>query len=186
VIHTKKKGISMKTITTIRYLLAGLMLTLLMVGCANAPRLPTDTTSTVIMLRHAERTQITKELTEAGSARAQALPGALQDLSIAAIYSPNLKRNIDTAMPLSKQLGIDITLIEQGKSWESVANRLVSEHPGKSVLWVGNRGNLIQLYALLGGKGEPPLEYGEIVILHVSGGQQTEEERRHFGNLFYN
>lgn len=176
----------MKTIRTIPYLFAGILLGLLMVGCATKPQLSADVSSSVIMLRHAERTQITKELTEAGRERAAALPEALKDLPIAAIYSPNLTRNIDTAMPLSQKLGIDITLIEEGVSWQEVAKRLVSEHPGKSVLWVGNRGNLIQLYSLLGGRGEPPLEYGEIVILRVSGSQPTEEERRHFGNLFYN
>jgi hypothetical protein len=175
----------MNRIRTIRQLLVLMMLTLLTVGCASGPQLPTDALSTVVMVRHAERTQITKELTEAGRQRAAALPGALEDLPIVAIYSPNLKRNIATAIPLANQLGIDITLIEEGMSWEAVAQRLVSDHPGKTVLWVGNRGNLINLYALLGGKGEPPLEYGEIVILRVSGGKPSEEERRHFGNLYY-
>ena len=176
----------MKTIKTIPYLLAGIVVLFTLAGCANKTLLPTDASSSVIMLRHAERTQITKELTEAGRERAAALPGALQDLSITAIYSPDLKRNIDTAMPLSQKLGIKINLIEKGTSWESVAQRLVSDHPGKTVLWVGNRGNLIQLYSLLGGTAEPPLEYGEIVILRLTEGRSTEEERRHFGNLFYN
>lgn len=171
---------------SIRLSLAFTVLALLLAGCASGPQLPTDTVSRVVMIRHTERTQVTKELTEAGRERAAALPGALQDLPIAAIYSPDLKRNIATAMPLSKDRGIDITLIQEGTSWEAVAQRLVSDHPGKTVLWVGNRGNLISLYALLGGSNEPPLEYGEIVILRVSGDRPVQEERRHFGNLYYN
>lgn len=177
---------ALNTNTIIHRLLIGLLAGLMLAGCAGTTLLPQDASSTVIMVRHAERTQITKELTEAGRERAAALPGALQDIPIAAIYSPDLRRNIDTAMPLSKQLGIDITLIKQDASWEEVAKRLLTEHPGSNVLWVGNRGNLIQLYALLGGPAEPPLEYGEMVILRVTGGRPTQEERRHFGNLFYN
>lgn len=176
----------MRTIRSIRFLLAFVVLTLLVAGCASGPQLASDVTTTVIMVRHTERTQITKELTEAGRERAAALPAVLEDLPVAAIYSPDLKRNIGTAMPLSNQRGVDITLIEDGESWEAVAGRLASEHPGKAVLWVGNRGNLIKLYALLGGKGEPPLEYGEIVILQITAGRANAEERRHFGNLYYN
>ena len=176
----------MRTIKSIRLLLAPVILALLLAGCASGPQLSSDVTGTVVMVRHTERTQITKELTEAGRERAAALPAVLEDLQIAAIYSPNLKRNIDTAMPLSKKRGVDITLIDDGESWADVARRLASEHPGKAVLWVGNRGNLINLYALLGGKGEPPLEYGEIVIMRVVGGKAAEEERRHFGNLYFN
>lgn len=171
---------------SIHLLLALLISALLLAGCASGPQISSDVTSTVIMVRHTERTQITKELTEAGRERAAALPAALKDQQIAAIYSPNLKRNIGTAMPLSNQRGVDITLIDDGESWADVAQRLASEHPGKAVLWVGNRGNLINLYALLEGKGEPPLEYGEIVIMRVVGGKTVEEERRHFGNLYYN
>ena len=176
----------MRTIRSIRLLLALIIVVLLSAGCASGPQLSSDVTSTVVMVRHTERTQITKELTKAGRERAAALPAALEDLQFAAIYSPNLKRNIDTAMPLSKKRGVDITLIDDGESWADVARRLASEHPGKAVLWVGNRGNLINLYALLGGKGEPPLEYGEIVIMRVVGGKAAEEERRHFGNLYFN
>ena len=161
-------------------------LSLLFVGCATRIQALENTTTTVVLIRHAEKAAITKQLTDAGHDRAAALPEAVADLQIVAIYSPNLARNLDTARPLADKLALEINVVADEQSWEAVAQSLISDHPGKTVLWVGNRGNLIKLFALLGGKGEPPLEYGQISILRVSANANTQVEKRHFGNKFYN
>ena len=143
---------------------AGLVLS----GCASdlIVKSKSGTTTTLIMLRHAERTTFGKILTDKGRARAAALPAALQGTHIDSIYSPNLSRNRNTVAPLAKQRGISVTILEP--TWTSgYAARLIDKNPGKTVLWVGNFKNLNEIYADIGGQGDPPLSYGDLYIIRV-------------------
>ena len=68
----------------------GLVMVLLLSGwvaaCSGgAPRAMDGTETTIIMVRHAERTEITKVLTEKGHARAQDLVKAVEDMDISTI-----------------------------------------------------------------------------------------------------
>ena len=140
-------------------------------------RSPSGTTTTVILIRHADRNLFSSNLNEAGRARAAALPAAVANFDIEAIYSPNLKRNLDTVKPLARQRGIKIKVIKDSR----VATRLVNEQPGKVVLWVGNSANLEEIYRNLGGEGRAPLSYGDLYILRVPDKGETEVVKRHFG-----
>ncbi|MCU7843194.1 MAG: histidine phosphatase family protein [Candidatus Thiodiazotropha sp. (ex Monitilora ramsayi)] len=167
-------------------LLAILSASLLMTAaCTSKIVTQEGVTTTVVLIRHAEKTAVTKVLTEGGHKRAAALPDAVSDLDIVAIYSPNLVRNIDTAKPLAKVRNLEITVIEDDPDWEAVTQRLLSDHPGKTVLWVGNRGNLIHIYAHLGGTDEAPLEYGDLYVVTVDGQGNTNVDKRHFGSHYY-
>ena len=160
----------------------GLLISAMLVaGCSSRVLSPEGTTTTVVLIRHAERTTITKELTEAGRARAAALPAAVADLDIVAIYSPNLSRNIDTVKPLAAERKLEIILVDAKPDVVEVTQRLLMEHPGKTVLWVGNTTNLDRIYPDLGGIGEPPIEYGDLYILHVPDQGDTEVIMKHFG-----
>lgn len=167
-------------------LLGTLLCVTLTAGCASRILSPEGTTTTVVLIRHAERTAITKELTEGGRARAEELPSAVADLDIVAIYSPNLSRNIDTVKPLAAKLGLEIELVARTHNTEEITKRLISEHPGKTVLWVGNQGNLVRIYSRLGGTGEAPLYYGDLYVLRVPDRGDTQVIKRRFGNTFYN
>ena len=158
---------------------------LLIEGCATRVMSPEGTTTTVVLIRHTERTAITKELTEGGRARAAALPAAVADLNFVAIYSPDLSRNIDTAKPLAAERGLEITLVAARPDAEQVSRRLVEDLPGKTVLWVGNMGNLVRIYPKLGGTGEPPLAYGDLYILKVPDQGQTQVIKRRFGSDYF-
>ena len=68
-----------------------------------------ETTTTVILIRHAERDNFFN-ITAQGLERAKALIDTVSDMGITAIYSPDLERNLDTVRPLARHLGIDITL----------------------------------------------------------------------------
>jgi len=151
-------------------------------GCSSRIYSPEGSTTTVVLIRHAERTIITKELTDAGIARAESLPAALKDLNIAAIYSPNLSRNINTVMPLAKDLNLEIILVDAKPDVTEVARRLLHDFPGKTVLWVGNTSNLDRIYPDLGGSGTPPIEYGDLFILHIPDKGFTQTVKRHFGD----
>jgi hypothetical protein len=142
----------------------------LLVGCASNTlvRSPSGTTTTLILLRHAERTMVGEEqgtdLSDKGLARAAALPAALEGRHIDAIYSPHLKRNLATVAPLAKQRGLSVKVIGASQ----VAARLVGENPGKTVLWVGNKDNLDDIYEDVGGEGPPPIAYGDLYIVRVA------------------
>ncbi len=140
-------------------------------------RSPSGTTTTVILVRHADRNMFSPDLNETGRARAAALPKAVAKFDIKAIYSPDLKRNLDTAKPLAQLRGIKIKVIKDSQ----VASRLVNENPGKVVLWVGNSANLEEISRDLGGEGRAPLSYGDLYILRVPDKGETEVIKRHFG-----
>ena len=85
----------------------------LLSGCANnlIIRSPSGTTTNLILLRHADRNVLSKDLDDGGRARAAALPAALEGIQIDAIYSPDFSRNLDTVAPLAKQRGLTVKVI---------------------------------------------------------------------------
>jgi len=137
---------------------------MILAGCA-APEIksPPGTVTTLILLRHADRNPLQENLTEEGRARAAALPAALADVPIDAIYTLQIQRNLDTAQPLARARNLAIKVIEESY----IAPRLVRENPGKSVVWVGNTDNLEVIYRDLRGDGPPPSRYGDIFIVKL-------------------
>jgi phosphohistidine phosphatase SixA len=154
----------------------------LLSGCAGDSliRPPSGTTTTLVMLRHAERPPWGSELTEQGRARAATLPAALRGIHLDAIYSANFSRNRDTVTPLAKQRGLPVKILKKSAA-ASFAARLVRDNPGKSVLWVGNTGNLKEIYADIGGEGAPPLNYGDLYIVRVPDKGPLQVTRSHYG-----
>ncbi len=69
--------------------------------------------STILIVRHAEKADATKDpdLSEAGRARAEALAKTLKDANITAIYATEFKRTQQTAAPLAKALGITVATL---------------------------------------------------------------------------
>ncbi len=158
-------------------------LSIIVVGCASALHSKPGTTTTVILIRHADRDDL-GELTAQGHARARALVDAVGNMDIAAIYSPDLSRNIDTVKPLALHLGIDITYTPKvsmpmvGK----IANEILTKYAGRTVLWVGNvSGNLQAIYHRLGGKDRGPLDYGQLFILTIPDQGPTRVAKSSFG-----
>jgi hypothetical protein len=149
-----------------------------LVGCAQMPAGPAPgVTTTVILLRHAERPTFGENLTEAGRARAAALPAAVAKYDIAAIYSPDMARNRETARPLAEARGLVIKTVNE---WDAL-DHMLNEQPGKVVMWVGNTGNLTKIYEQLGGTGRPPVGYGDLFIVAVREGRAATVTESHFG-----
>ncbi len=69
--------------------------------------------STILIVRHAEKADATKDpdLSEAGRARSEGLAKTLRDANITAIYATEFKRTQQTAAPLAKALGITVTIL---------------------------------------------------------------------------
>ena len=136
-------------------------------ACMTTMHSQPGTTTTVIMIRHADRNLTGSKLTERGIKNAQALVKELGHMNIAAIYSPDLVRNLETVRPLAKHLGINISKVGDEPDEQQVVLTIIEKHAGQTVLWVGNSYNLPEIYRLLGGKGGPPLKYGDLFILTV-------------------
>jgi len=115
--------------------------------------------TTLIVLRHADRYE--EDLNARGIARAAALPGALAGMAIDKIYSPDLKRNLDTAAPLASERGLTITT----RATNNVARGLFTQSPGKTIVWVGNKGNINAIWDDIGAQDPPPLAYGDLFIV---------------------
>lgn len=128
-----------------------------------------ETTTTVILIRHAERDNF-MILNAQGREHAQALVSAAGDMGITAIYSPDLERCLDTVTPLANHLGVGITLTPKiGKETvDKIVREILSAHKGEVVLLVANgSGNLRSLHQRLGGTGDGPYPYGDLYIYTI-------------------
>jgi len=137
---------------------------------AETVKIPEGTT--LIVLRHADRFE--DNLNKRGIARAAALVPALEGIAIDRIYSPGLQRNLDTVAPLAKQR--DITVIRHPTS--GVAKGVVAANPGRTILWVGNKTNLRNLWKDIAAQDPPPLEYGDLFIVTRGAQGQPVIDRR--------
>jgi hypothetical protein len=173
----------MKEETQLRFIKMRQVLTILLLGtllfggfscvAGNVKSAP-ETTTTIILIRHAEKRQQVHDgsyLLPEGQARARALVDVGTTMGITAIYSPKLGRNLETVQPLADELGLEITVKEGLNMFgvDEVADEILSTHPGGVVLFVGNvSGNLMAMHAYLGGKGKGPVNYGDMAIFKIS------------------
>lgn len=160
-----------------RIAIASLVILLCAGFAATTGMATSQATTTIILLRHAERDVLAEDLNEDGQNRAIALVSALADVPVDAIYSPPLTRNLDTVVHLARDRGIEVTLIEP----IGVAAQLLDGNAGKTVMWVGNTTNLPGIYADLGGSGEPPVKYGDLFFLRLGPGGEVAVTRSRYG-----
>jgi hypothetical protein len=162
------------------------LLLISLIACNDIPT-PTivskpGTTTTIIMVRHAERDPGTDPpLNAEGIARAQILADVLGQNGVTAIYTMDAIRNRQTAQPIAAKLGLIPALVPVAQllDTKALAKRLVTEwlskHSGGVVLWIGNlgstttgqNGTLEEVYRLLGGTGNPPNRYQDLYMIVV-------------------
>jgi hypothetical protein len=128
----------------------------------------------LILVRHADRDPNETDLNAIGRARAAALPGVLEDLPLDVIIIPDLRRNADTAAPLARQRGLTPRVRVPDAS---LAAALAEAADGRSAIWIGNVGNLSQLWDAYRLPGAPPVQYGEIAILTARNGTWQLQQR---------
>ncbi|MDJ0823838.1 MAG: histidine phosphatase family protein [Paracoccaceae bacterium] len=146
-------------------------------ACATAPAttsrpLALAPNSTLIVVRHADRTG--EDLSALGRRRAQALVQALEGMPLDAIYSPTIQRNVDTAAPLSQARGLPI----ERQIQENPVPGLVRDGAGRTVIWVGNKGNIATIWEKLALTGPAPLEYGDLFIVQSDASGAVTIDRR--------
>lgn len=168
---------------TLAAILSAAVLAVDLTGCA-AQRSRPGTTTTVILTRHADRTDESDELNDTGIERSHALVEAVRGMGVTAIYSPNSGRNIATVEPLSAALDIPITRTPQVTLFvaRSIAREMLDKHAGGVVVFVGNvSGNLQAMNQLLGATGSGPVEYGDLHILTVPDEGPVTVDKRRYG-----
>lgn len=147
-----------------------------LVSCAPAPGdLVLAPKSTLIVTRHGDRDG--DDLSDKGRQRARDLVDAVAAFDIAGIYSPGIQRNLDTAAPLAEARGLPITRRPQ----EAPTAALVDEGAGKTLIWIGNSGNITRIWEDLRLSGPAPVEYGDLFIIRSDATGAARVERRRYG-----
>jgi broad specificity phosphatase PhoE len=168
---------------------AALALALAMFAPATAPAAPAaaapDTaTTTVVLVRHAEKDTnwagADQPLSAAGLLRARELARALGEVRFSTIFVTPWARTRQTAEPLARQLGDSLTVIDAID--ETV--RRVREHRGETVLVVGHSNTVPQIVAGLMGAAAPEslsAGYDDLFVLTLSSGRRPALLRLRYG-----
>jgi broad specificity phosphatase PhoE len=133
-----------------------LMLAWAFAGGAQSP------TTTVILVRHAERAALTTPdppLTESGMARARELAVVLRDAGVQAIVTTQYARTRATAAPLATLLGVPLDVIPDtdASHARTVARAILDRHAGHTVLVIGHAHTVPAIIGALGAPMPPPI-----------------------------
>lgn len=104
------------------------------------PALISDTTTTLIVLRHAEKESAGSDpnLDADGIARAEELKRILGNVSVRAIYATPFNRTRQTVQPLATAKGVAITEYQSTIPYAQLVNDVLSANKGKVVVVVGH------------------------------------------------
>jgi broad specificity phosphatase PhoE len=160
-------------------LFAIMAMAVVLVLLAAAWLLVTSPSTTIIVVRHAEKVLeggpgSDPPLTARGEERAQLLARLFGDTRlqqhIDAIYTSAALRNRATAAPLAAKLGITPEVVPQDDA-HALARRLLREHPGGRILVVGHVDTIPPIVEALSGVSQMPpiadMDYGTIYVVMV-------------------
>lgn len=133
-----------------------------------------QSTTTIIFVRHAEKTSVDDRdpgLSEAGKQRARELSRIMQrldvDRAVDEIYATQFKRTQETVRPLAIALGKDVHRYDAADS-VTVLEEILREHKGKISLVAAHSNTIQPLIAELGGsKVLPPISEAEYDNLYI-------------------
>ena len=145
--------------------------------------------TTVYIVRHAEKDTTVAgstdpELSVDGRARAQALSQTLAKRQPAALFTTDTKRTRATLTPLATALKLEPQTYDP-KRGRDLADRILKEYAGKSVVIVGHSNTVLSLIDDFG--GIPPVdeiadtEYDYLFTVRVAPGMQPTVETRGYG-----
>jgi broad specificity phosphatase PhoE len=150
-----------------------------MVAMPGFGQVSTTASTTVILVRHAEKAGPTGDvpLNGAGQERARVLVHVLGELEIDAIYSTPFARTRQTAQPLADAVGLDVTLMDVGATYSrSMAAKIRSEHEGDVVVVVSHSNTVPEIIRELGAGPVPTIEdheYDDLYVVTLTGDGQA-------------
>jgi broad specificity phosphatase PhoE len=148
---------------------------------AFVPAAASAQSTVVVVVRHAETASGgmggDPVLSEAGTARAQALADLLKNANVAALYSTQYQRTRLTATPLAEALHLTVNTIQAANPMQAHIDAIaakVKEHAGKTVVVVGHSNTVPMIIRALGGPDIgviPETEYDNLftIISDASG-----------------
>lgn len=156
---------------------------------AQAPGETEGSVTTVILVRHAEKDRSDPHdndprLTDEGHARAAELVHVLGDAGIDVIYSTPYRRTRDTARPLAKHLGLDLTKAPVGNHAEGMARRIRERHAGQTVLVSGHSNTTPEVARALGVESVPIIEdhvFDELWVITIAADSTASMTRLKYG-----
>ena len=144
--------------------------------------------TTVFIVRHVEKDTLNKtddpELSAEGRARAQALSQMLAKRQPAALFTTDTKRARATLGPLAIATKLEPQIYDP-KRGRDLADRILKDFAGKSVVIVGHSNTVLSLIDDFG--GIPPVdeirdnEYDYLFTVRVAPGMQPTVETRGYG-----
>ena len=151
-------------------------------------------TTTVIFVRHAEKTEEPADdplLSLAGQQRAAELARQLVDADVVAgidaVYATPYRRTVDTAQPVADALGLPITSYDAADT-ETIMEQIVRKHKGKIVLVVVHSNTLPALIFNMGARKKVPVideyEYDNIYIVSIPWFGKTKTIRLRYGEPY--
>lgn len=151
-----------------RYLgLPGLALCALALAIPTLAGRPCERASTTILIvRHADRAGQSDSLSAAGDARAQELARVLATANVRAIYHSDTKRTRDTAAPLAAALELE-PVQYPAKEITALIERILRDHAGETVLVVGHSNTVPMIVAAAGGPAIPEIDEKEFDGLFI-------------------
>ncbi len=110
-------------------------------------------TTTVVMVRHAERgAGADPALTAAGQARANLLAQMLQEAALSAVFVTDTQRSRQTGTPAAQGAGLQPTLYDATDA-AALAATIRAGHAGRTVLVVAHSNTVDDIAAALGAPG---------------------------------
>jgi phosphohistidine phosphatase SixA len=136
-----------------------------------APNYTVQSSTTVILVRHAEKKVVAPEnkdpdLSPAGLARAQELAKMFGNTGISAIYATQFKRTQQTVKPLADRLRIPVTRVDAKKTSELV-KQIRSQNLGQVIFIAGHNNTVPEIIASLGGPQLPIIPEEEFDNLYI-------------------
>lgn len=130
---------------------------------------PCKQTTTLFIVRHADRRGSDDALSAAGSERAHELARTLARSGVTAIYHSDTDRTRLTAAPLATALGI-VPVELPGKDVAGLLAHVFGHHCGETVLIVGHSNTVAPIIAAAGGPTLPDLAedaFDDLFVLTV-------------------
>jgi phosphohistidine phosphatase SixA len=170
-------------------LLAASLLAFPVAGAAQHAHAPAAAPTTVIVVRHAEKSTADPAdrdpvLAPAGQARAEALVSAVRGAGVDAVITTQFKRTRMTGQVLADSLKLTPEVVAAGPNHIQEVTAAIRKHAGHTVLVVGHSNTVPAIIAALGGPRLPDLcdsQYSDMFVLVLDGSQQPPLIRSTYG-----
>lgn len=151
---------------------------------------PVRSTTTVIVVRHAERldTSADSPLSVVGKTRAKALASVLRDIPIRAIWVTQFVRTRETAAPTATLLHLSPVVRDAKTPARRLVREILRAGLGETVLVVGHSNTVPAILDALGAGPAPPVgedDYDDMFVVTIDAGGDVRLAHFHYGTLHH-